>query len=95
MCIDDLFHQIVKIKEDVEYYIHSNREPDFEDNEFLYDDLKLDEVSAALGSKLAAMSSIDDEHSSNLSDVSNPSSGCSSPTPSATSHAKVGHFTPW
>ena len=44
----------MKIKDDVEYYIGSSREPDFEDNEFLYDDLHLAEASAALGSKLAA-----------------------------------------
>lgn len=28
-----------KIKDDVEYYIDSSQEPDFEENEFIYDDI--------------------------------------------------------
>ncbi|XP_053673335.1 CCR4-NOT transcription complex subunit 3 [Anopheles nili] len=37
--------QIKKIKEDVEYYIDSSQEPDFEENEFIYDDIiGLDDV---------------------------------------------------
>lgn len=37
--------QIKKIKDDVEYYIESSQEPDFEENEYLYDDITgLDEV---------------------------------------------------
>lgn len=37
--------QIKKIKEDVEYYIDSSQEPDFEENEYIYDDIiGLDEV---------------------------------------------------
>lgn len=28
-----------KIKDDVEYYIDSSQDPDFEENEFLYDDI--------------------------------------------------------
>ncbi|XP_021702629.1 CCR4-NOT transcription complex subunit 3 isoform X3 [Aedes aegypti] len=37
--------QIKKIKEDVEYYIESSQEPDFEENEYIYDDIiGLDEV---------------------------------------------------
>ena len=35
--------QIKKIKDDVEYYIDSSQEPDFEENEFIYDDLDIDE----------------------------------------------------
>lgn len=31
-------------KDDVEYYIDSSQDPDFEENEFLYDDLDLDEI---------------------------------------------------
>lgn len=34
-----------KIKDDVEYYIESSQDPDFEENEFIYDDIiGLDEV---------------------------------------------------
>jgi CCR4-NOT transcriptional regulation complex NOT5 subunit len=37
--------QIKKIKDDIEYYIDSASEPDFEDNEFIYDEITgLDEV---------------------------------------------------
>jgi CCR4-NOT transcription complex subunit 3 len=40
--------QIRKIHDDVEYYIESSQEPDFEENEFIYDDIEgLDEVELA------------------------------------------------
>uniref|UniRef100_A0A672R5C5 CCR4-NOT transcription complex subunit 3 n=1 Tax=Sinocyclocheilus grahami TaxID=75366 RepID=A0A672R5C5_SINGR len=39
---------IHKIKDDVEYYIDSSQDPDFEENEFLYDDLDLEELPATL-----------------------------------------------
>uniref|UniRef100_A0A8C5E2X4 CCR4-NOT transcription complex subunit 3 n=1 Tax=Gouania willdenowi TaxID=441366 RepID=A0A8C5E2X4_GOUWI len=35
---------IRKIKDDVEYYLDSSRDPDFEENEFLYDDLDLEDI---------------------------------------------------
>ena len=35
---------IQKIKDDVDYYIDSSQDPDFEENEFLYDDLDLDDI---------------------------------------------------
>uniref|UniRef100_A0AAZ3PCS5 CCR4-NOT transcription complex subunit 3 n=1 Tax=Oncorhynchus tshawytscha TaxID=74940 RepID=A0AAZ3PCS5_ONCTS len=35
---------IRKIKDDVEYYMDSSQDPDFEENEFLYDDLDLEEL---------------------------------------------------
>ncbi|XP_019558582.3 rho GTPase-activating protein gacF isoform X2 [Aedes albopictus] len=42
--------QIKKIKEDVEYYIDSSQEPDFEENEYIYDDIiGLDEVEISAG----------------------------------------------
>uniref|UniRef100_A0A3B5MQK6 CCR4-NOT transcription complex, subunit 3a n=1 Tax=Xiphophorus couchianus TaxID=32473 RepID=A0A3B5MQK6_9TELE len=37
---------IQKIKDDVEYYIDSCQDPDFEENEFLYDDLDLEDIPA-------------------------------------------------
>lgn len=38
--------QVKKIKDDIEYYLESNQEPEFEENEFLYDDIEgLEEVS--------------------------------------------------
>uniref|UniRef100_A0A8C5DYU7 CCR4-NOT transcription complex subunit 3 n=1 Tax=Gouania willdenowi TaxID=441366 RepID=A0A8C5DYU7_GOUWI len=39
---------IRKIKDDVEYYLDSSRDPDFEENEFLYDDLDLEDISQTL-----------------------------------------------
>ena len=38
------FLQIRRIREDVEYYVDSNQDPDFEENEFLYDELDLDDI---------------------------------------------------
>ncbi|XP_054477532.1 CCR4-NOT transcription complex subunit 3a isoform X1 [Anoplopoma fimbria] len=35
---------IQKIKDDVEYYIDSSQDPDFEENEFIYDDLDLEDI---------------------------------------------------
>lgn len=31
-------------QDDVEYYIDSSQDPDFEENEFLYDDLDLEDI---------------------------------------------------
>lgn len=39
---------IHKIKDDVEYYIDSSQDPDFEENEFLYDDLDLEDIRKSL-----------------------------------------------
>lgn len=40
---------IQKIKDDVEYYIDSSQDPDFEENEFLYDDLDLEDIRESGG----------------------------------------------
>ena len=40
--------QIRGIREDVEYYVDSNCEPDFEENEFLYDELDLDDIGTGV-----------------------------------------------
>nr|XP_057903576.1 CCR4-NOT transcription complex subunit 3-like isoform X2 [Doryrhamphus excisus] len=39
---------IRKIKDDVEYYLDSSQDPDFEENEFLYDDLDLEDIPPSL-----------------------------------------------
>ncbi|KAL0609958.1 CCR4-NOT transcription complex subunit 3 [Plecturocebus cupreus] len=44
-----LVDAIRKIKDDVEYYVDSSQDPDFEENEFLYDDLDLEDIREALG----------------------------------------------
>ncbi|KAH8551471.1 Not1 N-terminal domain, CCR4-Not complex component-domain-containing protein [Umbelopsis sp. PMI_123] len=35
--------QVLAIQEDVKYYVESNQEPDFEEDEYIYDDLNLEE----------------------------------------------------
>jgi len=84
--------QIAKIREDVDYYISSCRESDFEENEELYDDLELEAASAALGSRLAAMNHDNDgDHSSDVSSEAaslQNSAGSVSPSPSL-AHSKV------
>ena len=40
--------QIKKIKDDVEYYIESSQDPDFEENEFIYEDLELEDMQEFL-----------------------------------------------
>lgn len=43
--------QVKKIKEDVDYYMDSAQDPEYEDNEFLYDDIDgLDELGGGVGS---------------------------------------------
>lgn len=49
---------IQKIKDDVEYYIESSQEPDFEENEFLYDDLDLEDIRESGGGEGGASESI-------------------------------------
>ncbi|XP_058874296.1 CCR4-NOT transcription complex subunit 3-like isoform X1 [Acipenser ruthenus] len=39
---------IRKIKDDVEYYVDSSQDPDFEENEFLYDDIDLEDIPLPL-----------------------------------------------
>ena len=39
--------QIRKIKDDIEYYVDSSQDPDFEENEYIYDDLDLDDLGAS------------------------------------------------
>lgn len=53
-----IFHisQVNKIKDDVEYYIESSQEPNFEENEFLYDDIiGLDDVELSGTGELCAL----------------------------------------
>lgn len=37
-------------QDDVEYYLDSSQDPDFEENEFLYDDLDLEDIRKSLSS---------------------------------------------
>ncbi len=36
--------QVKDLQDDLNYYIESNQEPDFAENEMMYDDLQLDDV---------------------------------------------------
>ncbi|XP_030377356.1 CCR4-NOT transcription complex subunit 3 isoform X2 [Scaptodrosophila lebanonensis] len=67
--------QVHKIKDDVEYYIDSSQEPDFEENEFIYDDIiGLDEV------ELSGTATTDSNNSNETS--GSPSSVTSGGSPS-------------
>ncbi|XP_060076650.1 CCR4-NOT transcription complex subunit 3-like isoform X3 [Ylistrum balloti] len=70
--------QIKKIKDDVEYYLEYNQEPDFEENEFLYDDLDLDD----LGSQVLASSPPNDDSILDKLSSTPTSTNSSSPSPS-------------
>ncbi|OUC39687.1 Not1 domain, CCR4-Not complex component [Trichinella nativa] len=87
--------QLVKqIKEDIEYYIENCQEPDFDENEFIYDDLNLGNVESMLAQQLGSVPRADERgeendlthsESSSLAPSSRPSSThskamCSSPT---------------
>ena len=39
-----VFVQIKGIKEDVDYYVESNQDPGFEENEYIYSDLDLEDI---------------------------------------------------
>uniref|UniRef100_A0A3B4E4R3 CCR4-NOT transcription complex subunit 3 n=1 Tax=Pygocentrus nattereri TaxID=42514 RepID=A0A3B4E4R3_PYGNA len=73
---------IHKIKDDVEYYIDSSQDPDFEENEFIYDDLDLEDIRKSLCSGVrAGVSSPGPENLPpfTLSSSSGPSNNAPSP----------------
>lgn len=41
-------NQVKSIKDDVDYYIESSQDPDFEENEFIYEDLELEDINEFL-----------------------------------------------
>lgn len=83
--------QLKRIQDDVEYYIECCQEPDFEENEFLYDDLDIDEsececLSISLNPVTLIATSPDDDAMTNTS-LDTPRS--SSPSPSSSNnHSK-------
>lgn len=70
--------QIRQIREDVEYYVDFNQDPDFEENEFLYDELELDDIDGVL---TASSPPNEDGFSDKLS-TTPTSTDSSSPSPS-------------
>uniref|UniRef100_A0A1L8DHE7 CCR4-NOT transcription complex subunit 3 n=1 Tax=Nyssomyia neivai TaxID=330878 RepID=A0A1L8DHE7_9DIPT len=74
--------QIRKIKDDVEYYIESSQEPDFEENEYLYDDITgLDEVELS-GTGIASSATTDSNNSNETGGSPNSIISGTSPTQS-------------
>lgn len=74
-------NKIKDIKDDVEYYIDSSEEPDFKENEFIYDDIiGLDEVELS-GAALAGSADSNDTGGTPTSTVSDPSPAPSPPAP--------------
>jgi CCR4-NOT transcription complex subunit 3 len=96
--------QIKKIKEDVEYYVESSQDPDYEDNDFIYEDLDLEDMNQFLiseqtranhtasfdsGTTKNSNATGDDDGSISIQSNS-PTSTTSSPAPSPglTNHSK-------
>uniref|UniRef100_A0A8C7LTW8 CCR4-NOT transcription complex subunit 3 n=1 Tax=Oncorhynchus mykiss TaxID=8022 RepID=A0A8C7LTW8_ONCMY len=89
---------IQKIKDDVEYYMESSQDPDFEENEFIYDDLDLEDIPAALvATSPTGMGNIEDEmflHSSSTP-TSTTSSSPIPPSPATCTAVSTSAFTDW
>ncbi|KAG1676032.1 CCR4-NOT transcription complex subunit 3 [Nymphon striatum] len=72
--------QIRKVKDDVEYYIACSQDPDFAENEFIYDDLDLDDLNAQ--NNICNNADHCEKIDGNADDDN--STGISSPTPTST-----------
>ncbi|XP_059611060.1 CCR4-NOT transcription complex subunit 3 [Phlebotomus argentipes] len=74
--------QIRKIKDDVEYYIESSQDPDFEENEYIYDDITgLDEVELS-GTGIASSATTDSNNSNDTGGSPSSMTSGTSPTQS-------------
>lgn len=71
--------QIKNIKDDIEYYVESNQDPDFEENEFLYEDLDLEDLASA---QTLGTSPFDADDHEKLDSNTPASTNSSSPSPS-------------
>ncbi|XP_059482739.1 CCR4-NOT transcription complex subunit 3 isoform X3 [Neocloeon triangulifer] len=79
---NSLVSQIKKIKDDIEYYIDSASDPDFEDNEFIYDDITgLDEVELSGQINLPGTDSNDGASPTSMVSGSSPVPPPGSPPP--------------
>lgn len=73
---------IKRIKEDVEYYIESSQEPDFEENEYIYDDIiGLDEVELS-GVGIPSSATTDSNNSNETGGTPTSTNSGTSPIPS-------------
>ena len=84
--------QIESIQQDVDYYIESNQEADFEENEFIYDELDLEDAPTNL--RMDALTSSPSEGDTDATGLgtapSSNHSGSPSPSSGASTHSKVG-----
>ncbi|KAL2718790.1 CCR4-NOT transcription complex subunit 3 [Vespula squamosa] len=73
---------IKRIKDDVEYYIESSQEPDFEENEYIYDDIiGLDEVELS-GVGIPSAATTDSNNSNETGGTPTSTNSGTSPIPS-------------
>ncbi|KYM76316.1 CCR4-NOT transcription complex subunit 3 [Atta colombica] len=73
---------IKRIKDDVEYYIESSQDPDFEENEYIYDDIiGLDEVELS-GVGIPSSATTDSNNSNETGGTPTSTNSCTSPIPS-------------
>uniref|UniRef100_A0A8C7XRD5 CCR4-NOT transcription complex subunit 3 n=1 Tax=Oryzias sinensis TaxID=183150 RepID=A0A8C7XRD5_9TELE len=85
-----------KIKDDVEYYIDSSQDPDFEENEFLYDDLDLDDITQSLvATSPPGHSHLEDEIFQNSSSTPTSTTSSSPIPPSPAAFTTVRNAPPW
>ena len=82
--------QIKTIRDNVEYYVMSSRDPDFDyDDECIYEDLDLDELGQSIGGSLLATSPQDEDHFANMSSTpTSTNSSSPSPSPNVANHSK-------
>ncbi|XP_060605973.1 CCR4-NOT transcription complex subunit 3-like isoform X4 [Ruditapes philippinarum] len=80
--------QIKGIRDDIEYYVDSNQDPDFEENEMIYDELELDDLDPTLHSATSPPHD-EDRFSDKLSTTpTSTNSSSPSPSPGITNHSK-------
>ena len=73
---------IKRIKDDVEYYIESSQDPDFEENEYIYDDIiGLEEVELS-GVGIPSSATTDSNNSNETGGTPTSTNSCTSPIPS-------------
>lgn len=82
--------QVKHIQDDVQYYIESSQDPDFEENEFIYDDLDLEDmISDVVGGPQGQGIEDGDTLLSNLSGTpTSTNSSSPSPSPGLSNHSK-------
>ncbi|XP_021936375.1 CCR4-NOT transcription complex subunit 3 isoform X2 [Zootermopsis nevadensis] len=83
--------QIRRIKDDIEYYIESSQDPDFEENEYIYDDIiGLDEIELS-GVGLPSSATTDSNNSNDTGGTPTSTTSGNSPVPSPPLNALHNH----